>query len=332
MAYAPASVTTASAQLAHLKAIHYRKEAMDRLVAKNRFHEICDKDQHELQNGRTVVWFRYGNTAALTTTTSEGTVGTPQGPFSTRQLEATLSQYSAFIVLSDFLVETAIDPIVENHARLLGEQAGKTVDNITRAVIDDEFISSSAAPGQSAVATYAKVADLRKSRHTLQALEVEPFENGMFTVYMHPYVSYDLVNDPDANGLADIVKHTDPKGSPLFKYEDRGRLTEVAGCKVIEVTNVKVTGSNYRTYVFGKGAVGCVDLAGKGPSRITDPKKERFSVSVIRPKGNELADPEGNIGGAVSYNFKTTTIIKEGPSGIGGSYRYRMIDFPSSIA
>lgn len=331
MAYAPSSVTTASAQLAHLKAIHYRKEAMDRLVAKNRFHEICDKDQHELQNGRTVVWFRYGPTAALTSTTSEGTVGTPQGPFSTRQLEATLSQYSAFIVLSDFLVETAIDPIVENHARLLGEQAGKTVDNITRAVIDDEFVSSSVAPGQSAVATYMKVADLRKARHTLISLEVEPFMNDMFPVFMHPYVSYDLVNDPDANGLADIVKHTNPQASPLIKYSE-GRLVEVAGCKVIEVTNVKVTGSNYRTYVFGKGAIGSVDLAGRGPSRITDPKKERFAINVIRPKGNELADPEGNIGGAVSYNFKTTTIVKEGPSGIGGSYRYRMIDTPSSIA
>jgi N4-gp56 family major capsid protein len=330
-AVSSSSVTTASAQLAHAKAIHYRKEALDRLVQKNRFHEVCDKDQLELQNGRTVVWFRYGSTAALTTTTTEGSVSTAQGPFTSRQLSATLSQYSAFITLSDFVVETAIDPIVENHARLLGEQAGKTVDTITRAVIDDEYISSSSAPGQSAVATYAKVADFRKARHTLVALEVEPFMNDLFKAFVHPYVSYDLVNDPDANGLADIMKYTTPQNSPLVRYNE-GKLVEVAGCQITEVTNVKVSGSNYRAYIFGKGAVGCVDLAGRGPSRITDPKKERFSINIIRPKGGELADPEGTIGAAVSYNFKTTTVVKEGPAGIGGTYRYRMIDFPSSIA
>jgi hypothetical protein len=45
-----------------------------------------------------------------------------------------------------------------------------------------------------------------------------------------------------------------------------------------------------------------------------------------------VADPEGVISAAVSYNFIFTAVVLDGPAGIGGVYRYKTLDAQSSIA
>ena len=329
MAYSPATNLTTSAGLPHVQVTYYKKKALDRLQKKFLFRNACMSDMIPKQEGRTVQWFRYFNLSANTTPSAEGTVGTGISPTS-RVVSATVSQYTAFLTISDFLADTAIDPLVENHADLLGYQAGLSVDTITRNVIDAESSSTN----QTLLGSYFRVADLRNARHALQAIDVQPMDDGNFYCILHPYVSYDLVNDPAASGLADIFKYnTNVKDSPLVQYEDRGTITTVAGCKVVESTNVYTQSApnKYRVYIFGKDGIGCVDLAGRGPSKVTDPKKQRFAVKVIRPDAS-VADPEGVISAAVSYNFIFTAVVLDGPAGIGGVYRYKTLDPQSSIA
>jgi N4-gp56 family major capsid protein len=209
----------------------------------------------------------------------------------------------------------------------LGYQGGLTVDTITRTVIDNEYSGSSL----TAQSTYLKVADLRNARSQLQAVDVEPMEDGNFLAIAHPFATYDIVNDPAAGGLADIRKYTNPE--VLNRYEDRGEITVVAGCKLIESTNVKIVNGSpntYAMYVFGKNGVGAVDLEGRGPNKVVDPTKQRFAIKTIRG-GNSIADPEGVIGAAVSYNFVYTVVVLEGPTGIGGVYRFRQFRTASSI-
>lgn len=329
MAYSPATNLTTSAGLPHVQTVIYKKKALDRLTKKFLFREACMSDMIAKQEGRTVQWFRYFNLAANTTPTTEGTVGTGVSP-SSRVVSATVSQYTAFLTISDFLVDTAIDPLVENHAELLGYSGGLSVDTITRNVIDAE----SASTNQALLGSYLRVADLRNLRHSLQANDVSPLDDGQFLVILHPYVSYDLVNDPAAGGFADIMKfNQNVLNTPLVKYEDRGFVTSIAGCRVVESTNVYTqAGPNrYRVYGFGKDGIGCVDLAGRGPTNVKDPKKQRFGVKIGRPT-DSVADPEGVIGAYVSYNFVYTAVVLDGPAGIGGVYRYRTIDAPSSIS
>lgn len=331
MAYQPAGNLTSSAGLSHLQAILYRKKALDRLQKKFVFRQACSKDMLQRSSGRTVQFFRYTNFGANVTPTTEGTVGTSLS-LTSKIVQATVSQFSAFITVSDLLEATAIDPVVTNAAELLGYQAGLSVDTITRGVIDAEDVATN----QPLLATYLRVADLRNSRHSLQAVDVQPFEDSEFYAFVHPYASYDLVNDPAASGFADIFKYnTNVKETPLVKYEDRGIVTHVAGCKVVETTNTKTgtSGGNntYRAYVFGKNGLACVDLEGKGPSNITDPSKQRFKINVIQG-GPQIPDPEGLIGAAVSYNYVTTSVVLEGPPGIGGQHRFKILDPQSSIA
>ena len=326
MAYSPAGNTTGSASLAHLASIFYKKKGLDRLQKKFLFREACMADQIPKMSGRTCQWFRYSNLAASTTPTTEGTVGTSQS-MTSKIVSATVSQYTSFITVSDLLEDTAIDPIVTSASELLGYQGGLTVDTITRTIIDNEFASCTL----TAQGTYNKVADLRNARSQLQAVDVEPMADGNFLAIAHPFTTYDIVNDPSAGGLADIRKYTNP--AVLNTYDDRGTITVVAGCKLIESTNVLITAGSpntYAMYIVGKNAIGAVDLEGRGPSKVVDPSKQRFQVKVIRG-GNSIADPEGVIGAAVSYNFIYTCAVLEGPTGIGGAYRLKQFRTASSI-
>jgi hypothetical protein len=237
MAYQPAGNLTSSAGLAHLQSLYYKKRALDRLQKKFVFRSACEKDMIPKQVGRSVQFFRYTNFSASTTETTEGTVGSSLS-LTSRILNATVSQYTAFITVSDLLKDTAIDPIVQAAGELLGYQAGLSVDTITRGVIDAESSSTN------------------------------------------------------------VLTQTTP--------------------------------NRYRTYFFGKGGCACVDLEGRGPTDVRDPRKQRFNINVI-PGQKQIADPEGVIGAAVSYNFVFTTVVLEGPSGIGGTYRYKTLDPQSTI-
>jgi hypothetical protein len=63
---------------------------------------------------------------------------------------------------------------------------------------------------------------------------------------------------------------------------------------------------------------------------VTDPKRQRFNINVIKGEKN-IYDPEGVIGAAVSYNYVFTAVVLEGPAGIGGTYRFKTLEAPSSI-
>lgn len=327
MAYTPTSMTTATPGLAHVQQILYKKKALDRLQKKFIFRQVCDPDVMPLNSGRTAQWYRWDNLAANTVPTTEGTVGTGL-TISSNLLTATVSQFSNFISLSDFVVETAPDGLVGAAAELLGYRAGLTVDTLTRLVIDKEFTSVSQPPG----ATYLRLNDLRTVRHLLQGVDVQPFEGNQFFCISHPYNTYDVLNDPNVLGYPDSIKYTDKSGGAMNNAPDRGHLVDAGHCMIYESTNVATSGSNRYTYIFGKGAVGTLDLEGRGPSKVVDPRKERFSIITRTSQGGALYDPEGVIGATVAYNFKTTAIVKEGPAPIGGTYRFKIISAPSTIA
>jgi N4-gp56 family major capsid protein len=327
MAYAPAGNTTLG--LAHLQSEAIRRKALSRLQKKFRFRDLCVEDQLGLREGRTAVWFRYANLAAGTTPSTEGAVGTSLTMTSTK-VSATVSEFSNFISVSTLREETAPDPQLEAAGALLGYRGGLSVDNITRAAIDAESSNTN----QSPIATYLRVGDIRAAVHTLQALDVEPFEDGEFKVLTSPYNSYDLVSDPAANGLADIFKYTNPVKANLVSRDDRGVVTHVAGAKVIESTNVysSTSPNKWRTYIFGNGAFGCLTLAGAAPAKVTDPTKENFNIKVVKGGVPSGFDPEGMIGGWVSYRYVYSALWLDGPTGIGGTFRAKTIDAQSTIA
>ena len=329
MAYAPTTNTSTAAGLAHAHAVLFRKKGLDRVTKKFVFGQACMDDSLEKNSGRTIQWYRLNNLSASTTNTTEGTIGTTLN-YTSNVVQATPTQYSDFITVSDLNLATSIAPELQNAGELLGYRGGLSVDTMTRKVIDAEHESVKWTPTHPS--SYARVADFRGMGKSLQAVDVPMFESNEFLAIIHPFVSYDLINDPAAGGLADIFKYSSPNNSALVKMEDRGVVTHVAGTKIIESTNVATPAtSTYRGYFFGMGAIGKVSLSGKGPADVTDPKKQRFNVSIVPASGPSVADPEGVIGGFASYNFVFVPVILEGPAGIGGTYRFKTSNFVSSI-
>lgn len=319
MAYAPAGNVTGSGGMRHLAAKYYSRKALDQLKAKFRFLLATEPDVLPLRNGRSVQWFRYSLLGANVTPSSEGTVGAGLA-LDTAVVSATVSEYSDFITLSQLLVDTAIDPIMANAAEQLGYRAGLTVDTVVRTEFDVNIASVTQATIGSNLATN----DLRKAKALLEGKNVAPRDGDSFLCIVHPYCLYDIVAETAVGSFVDVSKYAQP--DTLLS----GEVGKISGVRIIASTNVGDDGvapttKKYYTYVVGKGAVGAVDLAGSGPSKVQDPSKQSFKINTIEGKP-QIADPEGVVGGAVSYRFvfaaKTLDSV---------NFRYQIIPSDSSI-
>lgn len=317
MAYAPAGNLTTSAGLTNQIAIYYARKALDQLMKKFRFKSVTMPDSIPLRNGKTVQWYRYSLLAANTTPSAEGTVGTSL-PLTTTTVSATVSEYSDFITVSSLLKETAIDPIITSAAEQLSYRAGLSVDTITRTEFD-----SATATELSTLGAAMTVGDVRRAKALLEGADVLPLEDDNFVMISHPYATYDIQSDNTAGGFIDVMKYADP--SRMLT----GEVGKISGVRIVHSTNVKTSGTApnvlYWNYLVGKGAVGSVSLAGVGPSDVVDPTRQNFKINT-GPGGPTLADPEGMIGGWVSYRFTYVPKILDSTV-----YRFKMIKADSTL-
>ena len=83
------------------------------------------------RSGKTVQFYRFRTQAAVTSNMTELTAPA-QVYLSADTLSATLIQRGAYAKVSDMLVLTAIDPILEDAATLMGEKGARTVDTYIR--------------------------------------------------------------------------------------------------------------------------------------------------------------------------------------------------------
>jgi N4-gp56 family major capsid protein len=307
--------------------VFYERAALTPLRKVFMFWNLVDNRTLPKRNGKTVQFYRYSQLGANTTAATEGAVGTSLELTSTT-LSATVAQYADFISFSDLLVDTAIDnDIIAVGADQLGYRAGLTCDTILR----NEFDSVAASIDVTPLGDYFSGADLANIRHRMAGLDIMGMNGGdTFPTVAHPYVTYDLIHDPNVGGFVDVNKQPGAAGqSKLQSVQGRGLLLRFNNCEVYESTNCTVVAGSpnkYRTYFAGQEGIAAIDLAGRGPTRSKDQNRQKFNIHVIREEKPSIANPEGKIRGAVSYNFVwVTKILDTNP------YRIRKIDFPSSL-
>lgn len=320
MAYSPASNTTQSAGLTHLASVFYDREGLDVLRQMNRFMGVCEPDDIPARSGKTVQWYRYSTLAANTTPSAEGVVGNGLA-LTTTTVSATADQYSDFASVSRLLKITAIDDIVINIARELSYRASISVDTIVRTEADANSLSNTATAG-----SYFSRQDVVNAVGRLKAINVMPKGDGNFAGITHPYITIDLMSDNTAGGFIELSKYTK---NVAGDYPTMGEVGMCAGVRFFESTNVGTSGSApnvlYKTYIFGKGAIGAVNLAGSGPKNVVDPSKQMFKLNII-DAAPSAADPEGQISSYVSYWFAFAVKTLDTTN-----YRYQYINCDSSI-
>jgi len=318
MSYAPPANSTQSVGLAHQASVFYDRVGLDRLEQMFRFASVCDPHPLPLNAGKTYQTYRFDLPGANTTPSAE-TVGTPF-PQSSRTISATIEQYSDFTSSSELLMLTDIAQTTTRMVDDVSYRAAKTADVIFRT----EFDANSSTVVQTIGSAFS-AADIRKNKHLLTGADVRGRVDmgGDFGIVAHPYVTHDLIADNTAGGFIDVIKYADPQ------RVISGEIGKIAGCRILETTNVSTTGTApavlYNTYLVGQGAVGNIDLSGKGPTKVVDARNERFRVNIVAG-GPSPADPEGNIGQYVSYWFATAAKTLDSQT-----FRYKVIQADSSI-
>lgn len=235
--------------------------------------------------GKTIEFRKYDPLPKALTPLTEGV--TPDGQkLNMGVITATVAQYGGFIELSDMLLLTAIDNNLVQATKLLGSQAGRTLDTITREVLnggtnvqyaEGQVNSRAALVGGSATDSdnhYLTVNAIRRAVRFLKVMNA-PRINGYYAGIIHPDVSYDLMDDPK---WVNVKTYSDPEGI----YE--GEIGRIEGVRFVETSEAKVwekagvdksTGTEqsakrdvYSTLILGADAYGVTEITGGGLQHI----------------------------------------------------------------
>ncbi len=154
-------------------------------------------------SGKTVQFRKYDPLPKLTATLSEGV--TPDGQsLNMSTVEATVHQYGGYVELSDLLMLTAVDNNLLMATKLLGSQAGRTLDTITREVLcggtNVQYAAGQVSArhllvgGKAEGNHYLTVDCIKRAVRTLKSQNAEKID-GTYVCIIHPDCAYDLTND-----------------------------------------------------------------------------------------------------------------------------------------
>ena len=249
--------------------------------------------------GKTIEFRKFASLPKATTPLTEGV--TPDGKsLNVTAITATVAQYGDYITQSDVLELTSIDNTIVEATKILGRQAGLTLDTVTRNVLqsgtnvtycpksDGSEVTSRAgldATCQLTVKVVQQVVAKLKGQNA-------PTINGKYVAIIHPYVAYSLMRDPE---WIDAHKYAQPDN--LFT----GEIGEIAGVRFVETTEAKVyQGGVFGTLIMGANAYGVTEITGgglqtiikqKGSAGTADPLDQRSSIGWKAIKTAELLIP-----------------------------------------
>lgn len=272
------TMTTGTASLSDEMKTYYSDYLIDNAKPKLVHDQFGQKHPIPKNGGKTIEFRKYSPLPKLTTPLTEGV--TPDGQSLTvTVIEATVAQYGGYITLSDILLLTAIDNNLVQATKLLGNQAGATLDTITREVLNGgtNVIYAGGVSSRDALADNLSVMDVKKAARALKTQNADKIGNS-FVGIIHPDVSFDLTNDPKW----EAVKTYDPEDW----YE--GEIGRIHGVRFCETTEAKIfEGGVYSTLVLAENAYGVTDIEGGGLQHIVkqlgsagtaDPLNQRATV------------------------------------------------------
>lgn len=191
--------------------------------------------------GKTIEFRQFDPLPEINTPLVEGV--TPDGQSLTvKAITAELEQYGGYVTLSDMLVWTAIDQQVTQATKAIGSQGGRTIDGITRDILNAgtvvQYADGKVDSRDELYYTDAEdncnitVDAIRKAVRYLEGQDA-PKIDGYYAGIIHPDVKYDLMSDP---------KWRNPHEYVDTEHLYRNEIGEIAGVRFVEASRAKVFG------------------------------------------------------------------------------------------
>lgn len=239
----PNTNTTGTSTLSAEMKTFYDKTLIDE-AEPELVHDQFGQERNIPKNGGKTIEFRkFTALPKATTPLTEGV--TPDGrSLSVTSQTATVSQYGDYVTLSDMLEMTAIDNTIVETLSLIGSQAGRTLDTVTReklaAGTNVMYQPTPSSTGETAVTSRVgltaknvlTVKEVFRVAAALKAANAKPI-NGDFVAIIHPYVAYDLMMEAGDQWI-DIQKYQHPEN--IYN----GEIGKIGGVRFVQTTEAKI--------------------------------------------------------------------------------------------
>jgi N4-gp56 family major capsid protein len=292
----PNTNTTLDSGLSAENKTHYDMTLIDE-ASPNLIHDQFGQKKPIPKNGGKKIEFRkFASLPKATQPLTEGV--TPDGKkLSVTSIEAEVAQYGDYVVMSDILDLTTIDPVVVEATKIIGRQAGLTLDTITRNVLQSGT-NVYFAPKANGTANTSRedlddtsklTVDVVKRVAAILKKNNAPKIDGSYVAIIHPYAAYDLMSDPEW-----IAPHQYQDTSNIYE----GEIGKIAGVRFVESSEAKVyEGGVFGTLFIADGAYGVTEITGGGletiikqlgSSGVADALNQRSSVGWKATKTAEI--------------------------------------------
>ena len=292
----PVNHTGATALSAEMKTF-YDMTLIDEASATLVHDQFGQKRHIPAGGGKTIEFRKFSPLAKATTPITEGV--TPTGKsLNVSAFTAAVKQYGDFVVQTDVLELTSLDNTILEATKLLGKQAGATLDTIVRDELQSgtnvTYCPKIGADGKETEVTSRKDLDATAKltvdvvQQVVAKLRAQnaPTIGGKYVAIIHPYVAYDLMRDPE---WIDAHKYTNVTNL----YE--GEIGEIAGVRFVQTTEAKIYKNDttpeglavFGSLFLGENAYGVTEITGgglqtivkqKGSAGTGDPLDQRSSV------------------------------------------------------
>lgn len=304
---APNTNVTTSEGLTDEMKTYYSDYLID-LVEPELVHDLFAQKHPIPKNGGKTIEFRQWDTLPeMTAPLTEGV--TPDGQsLSMSTVTATVEQYGGYVTLSDMFMLTAIDPVLIVATKAISSQAGRSLDTISREVLNSGTIVQYAEGQVKSRAALSYTDENTNHNLTPRAVKMAvrflesqdaPKIDGYFRGILHPYCKFDLMNDEEWRKPHEYVDTEN-----IYENE----IGELYGVRFVESSRAKKfngAGANgvdvYSTLIMGADAYGTTEVTGGGLQHIVkplgsggtgDPLNQRATCGWKATKVTELLVPQ----------------------------------------
>lgn len=278
-------VTTSEGLTAEMKT-YYSDRLIDLVEAELVHDQFAQKHPIPKNGGKTIEFRKWDVLPEMTEALTEGV--TPDGQsLRMSTISAEVEQYGGYVTISDMLDLTAIDPVLVQGTKAIASQAGRSLDTITRDILNGGTNVQYAAGEVSARNQLAytdadtnhnlSVAAIKKAVRFLEGNDA-PKINGYYVGIIHPYCKYDLMNDPEWKN-----PHEYKDTANIYN----GEIGELYGVRFVQSTRaMKWAGAGaggadvYSTLILADDAYGVTEIEGGGLEHIV---KQRGSAGTADP-------------------------------------------------